>query len=189
MEIEEFLIRVAAGDRSFSDLELNGTDLSGVDLRHIKFPKARLTDVNLQGANLTLVDFGHARLTRVRLSGAHLFKANFVGAHLAGVDFCAANPARCQFPASQPFQRLFACCSSDSGQSAQRRSLWRHFARCLPLTKGSFAIDRGSLIANTERILGMTGRGSQFPELEESAAVLYTRRALHHRAPDQNAFS
>jgi uncharacterized protein YjbI with pentapeptide repeats len=73
MDGGEFLERVAAGEKTFSNIELNGVDLAGVDLRQIRLSGARLTDVDLHGSNLTLADFSQARLIRVRLSGAHLF--------------------------------------------------------------------------------------------------------------------
>ena len=54
MDGGEFLERVAAGEKAFPNIELNGADLAGVDLRQFRLSGARLTDVDFHGANLVL---------------------------------------------------------------------------------------------------------------------------------------
>ena len=50
MDAREFLERVATGEKAFPGIELNKADLAGVDLRQIRLPSARLTDVDLHGS-------------------------------------------------------------------------------------------------------------------------------------------
>jgi TIR domain/Pentapeptide repeats (8 copies) len=92
---KELVDRYAAGERQFGLAQLEGADLSGMNLHGSILACANLNGANLQGATLTetnLIEasFIDANLAGVNLSpssmiGADLFKANLEGAILEGV--------------------------------------------------------------------------------------------------------
>ena len=80
---------------------LNGAQLSNMNLRDTSLVEADLSSVNLSGADLSNSDLSGARLTDVNLQGANLSNASLVGADLrradlrnttlTGADFRGAN--------------------------------------------------------------------------------------------------
>jgi len=76
----------------FNDTDLSGTDLSGTDLSG-----ANLTGTNLTGANLTGTNLIGANLTGANLIGANLTGANLTGANITRVDFTETNVSNAIF--------------------------------------------------------------------------------------------
>ncbi|GJD22792.1 pentapeptide repeat protein [Rivularia sp. IAM M-261] len=83
---EEFLKRVAAGEKEFVDICLGGLNLTGINLAGANLTGAKLLGANLSGANLT-----KANLSYAFLDGANLSSANLEGAILTGGSAVSAN--------------------------------------------------------------------------------------------------
>jgi uncharacterized protein YjbI with pentapeptide repeats len=69
-----------------AELDLNGADLSGRDLR-----SARLMGADLRGADLSRCDLRDARLTNANLAGAHLRNADARGATFHHANLTSAD--------------------------------------------------------------------------------------------------
>jgi hypothetical protein len=71
--------------------DLNGANLSQLDLSGADLSDAGFREVNLSQANLNQASLRHANLSRANLSGANLSQANLNGGHLTGADLSGAN--------------------------------------------------------------------------------------------------
>jgi len=88
-------------DTSAKDRQLNGADLTAVNMRRSDFRNAGLANAKMarmrssqsdfSGANLTGADMTFSRLINVSLRGANLEGVDLTGAQLDGVDFTGAN--------------------------------------------------------------------------------------------------
>jgi uncharacterized protein YjbI with pentapeptide repeats/RimJ/RimL family protein N-acetyltransferase len=78
----------------FRNVDLSGSDLSGVDCTGADFTNATLDGVNFSGATLSQATFIGASLNRTNLSGATLEGAVFTGTNLTTVDWGEAISAR-----------------------------------------------------------------------------------------------
>ncbi len=75
MKAEDVLKRYAAGERTFTAVNLNEVNLSGADLSSADFNGVNLSVANLSGANLSESNLSRAKLNVAKLSGANLTKA------------------------------------------------------------------------------------------------------------------
>ena len=91
MDLREFTSRLAAGEKTFPEVDLADASLLTVDLREVNLRGARLSRLDLRGANLTRADLHAACLSGVDLRGAHLFMANLSKARLSVVELSGAN--------------------------------------------------------------------------------------------------
>ncbi len=106
MNAEELLEKYAADLREFSELDLSGVSLPGVNLSrstflNANFNAAKLTSADFShsicqrakfhGANLTLADFSYTDLQQADLSKAELTRADFSAANLHGADLSYAD--------------------------------------------------------------------------------------------------
>ncbi len=80
MEKKEFIERYQAGERDFSGVDLTGIELTGVRNNY------KFSDINLNGANLT-----KAKLEFVNFTNVNLEHANLAEAEIACCDFNYAN--------------------------------------------------------------------------------------------------
>ena len=76
MKAEDVLKRYAAGERTFTGINLSEANLSGADLSQANLSGGNLSVANLSGANLGETNLSRAKLNVAKLSGAHLTKAN-----------------------------------------------------------------------------------------------------------------
>jgi hypothetical protein len=85
--------RAGSGGRiqALQDLNKDGVELAGVDLRKAFLRGINLSKANLGGADLGGADLGGANLIEADLGGANLNKANLGGADLGGADLGGAN--------------------------------------------------------------------------------------------------
>lgn len=95
--VEELLRRYAAGERFFSRVALEGGNLSGVDLRGIRFQNSGIGILDLSGANLAGVSFVDTGISEVNLEGANLAGADLSGAAFTNVNCRRANLAGASF--------------------------------------------------------------------------------------------
>jgi uncharacterized protein YjbI with pentapeptide repeats len=86
MNPEELLVQYAAGDRQFSQCQLDDVDLSDTKLTNINLSGAKLNRANLRGSDLAIAD-----LAMAQLCGAALTAANLQRADACGADFSDAN--------------------------------------------------------------------------------------------------
>ncbi|MEP0916754.1 pentapeptide repeat-containing protein [Leptolyngbya sp. DQ-M1] len=106
MKVEELLEKYADNIREFSELNLSGVHLPGVNLsrstlRNANFKAAKLTSADFSysicqkakfhGANLILADFRHTDLEQADLSKAELTRTDFSAANLQGADLSCAD--------------------------------------------------------------------------------------------------
>ena len=91
MDAEEFVRRIAEGEKRFVDLELSDAALPGLNLRQVCLRGAKLSRLDLRGADLTLADLESSCLVQANLRGAHLFGVNLAHARLAGVVLSGAS--------------------------------------------------------------------------------------------------
>ena len=117
IDVEELLERYAAGERDFSEITINGSDelyranliginlskssvseifmegsnLSGANLRGTQLGQTCLRDTNLRGADLTSADLRHANLDGADLTSANLTGACLQGATMRRVNLTNAN--------------------------------------------------------------------------------------------------
>jgi uncharacterized protein YjbI with pentapeptide repeats len=94
--VEAFLARYAAGERSFTKIDLSEADLSGINLTLADLQEAQLIWANLQEASLYHVNLLGAKLRHANLKGAKLRSANlrgadFLNADLSGTDLSWSN--------------------------------------------------------------------------------------------------
>jgi uncharacterized protein YjbI with pentapeptide repeats len=84
MDTEEFVRRIADGEKQFQDLELSDAAFPAINLRHNCLRGAKLSRLDLRGAGLALANLEAACLVQVNLRGAHLFRVNLAYAPFRG---------------------------------------------------------------------------------------------------------
>jgi uncharacterized protein YjbI with pentapeptide repeats len=84
--VEAFLAKYAAGERTFTKLDLSEADLSGINLTLADLREAQLIWANLQEASLYHVNLQGAKLRHANLKGAKLRSANLRGADFLNAD-------------------------------------------------------------------------------------------------------
>lgn len=77
------------------NIELEGADFSGMDLRGIKFGCAMLADANFENCNLEGSEFISCCLVNANFRNANLERAKMGTSFVAGVDFRGANLKKC----------------------------------------------------------------------------------------------
>ena len=112
----------AAGQRTFSGLNLDQADLRGADLKGADLSYADLSDVNLSQANLRGADLSYASLRGACLSQADLRGTTLIGTDLRQADVMGANfheadydPKETLFPAE--FDPVAAAMRSDRAET------------------------------------------------------------------------
>ena len=100
-DVDEILKRYAAGEREFPgadicDSELEGVDLSGINLSGAELADSDLTRINLSGANLHNANISqstvrNSNLSRANLSEAFLSESAFDEANLREANLSKAN--------------------------------------------------------------------------------------------------
>jgi uncharacterized protein YjbI with pentapeptide repeats len=95
MNVDELIVRYAAGARNFAAIDLSEANLSGINLSGANLTGANLSVANLSGANLEAANLTQAKLNVARLSGANLSnailnQANFNVANLIRADMGGA---------------------------------------------------------------------------------------------------
>lgn len=88
---EEFIKRIAAGEKEFVDICLAGLNLAGINLAYANLTGAKLLGANLSGANLTGANLRYAFLDGANLRGANLEGANVAEASVVGANLENAN--------------------------------------------------------------------------------------------------
>ena len=88
---EEFLKRVAAGEKEFVDICLGGLNLAGINLAGANLTGAKLLGANLSGANLSGANLSYTFLDGANFNGANLEGANVAEASVVGTNFENAN--------------------------------------------------------------------------------------------------
>jgi len=87
----EQVIKGAQQKKSFTHLDLNNLDLSGIDLRNIDFQGAILTNTNFKDTDLSGANLEEATLALSNLTNCKLCSANLTNADLTGSTLIAAN--------------------------------------------------------------------------------------------------
>jgi len=97
--VVELLLRYASGERTFSDVNLDNEDLSGVNLEGIVFRRCYLTaifrgaclkDAVFEECNVKSADFREADLRDASFSGSSICAIMLEKADLTGVSFDGA---------------------------------------------------------------------------------------------------
>ncbi|MBD2579988.1 pentapeptide repeat-containing protein [Oscillatoria sp. FACHB-1406] len=96
MDRQELLKQYVARKRNFTWADLQGADLSDLELPEINLSRANLSDaialgINLNSANLIKADLSGANLQGANLAGARCYKVNFSGANLDRANFLGAD--------------------------------------------------------------------------------------------------
>ena len=86
------LERYAAGERSFTDLDLDDQvyDFSGANLAGVDFSRTFIF-ADFRGANLAGAKFDHGNVKTCDFRGANLERASFIGAAIDSADFRGAS--------------------------------------------------------------------------------------------------
>src|SRR4028118_1087910 len=112
MDVEELLLRYAAGERDFTGAKLPRAKLVGVKLVGVNFWGADLSGANLAkaklwGANLSGANLSKANLTRANLSGASLNEANLRATKLNSAKLFGASLSGAYYDESTRFSQGF----------------------------------------------------------------------------------
>lgn len=91
ISVEEFLKRIAAGEKEFVDICMKDSNLSGTNLVGINLTGARLLGANLSQANLARANLSYAFLDGANFSGANLEGAILTGGSAVGANLSYAN--------------------------------------------------------------------------------------------------
>lgn len=100
IDIEELLQRYAAGERDFSEINIEGSDelyranLSGINLSNSSVGEIFMEGSNLSGANLRGTQLGQTCLRNTNLQGTDLAGADLSHANLDGADLTGAQLIR-----------------------------------------------------------------------------------------------
>ena len=89
MEKKEFIERYQAGERDFSGVDLTGIELTGFKNRN----NYTFSDINLNGANLTKAKLEFVNFTNANLENANLAEAEITCCDFNSANFCNANLA------------------------------------------------------------------------------------------------
>jgi uncharacterized protein YjbI with pentapeptide repeats len=106
MTAEELLERYAAGERDFSgikferSMDLEDTEISGINLSNSTLIRANLSGANLRKANLSGANLGgscleNTNLKQANLSGVILSNGSLMGANLTKADLSSADLMAC----------------------------------------------------------------------------------------------
>jgi uncharacterized protein YjbI with pentapeptide repeats len=88
---EEFLKRVAAGEKEFVDISLDNPILTGINLAGANLTGAKLLGADLSGANLSRANLSYAFLDGANFSDTNLEGAILTGGSVVGANFENAN--------------------------------------------------------------------------------------------------
>ncbi len=88
---EEFLKRVAAGEKEFVDISLDNPILTGINLAGANLTGAKLLGADLSGANLSGANLSYGFLDGANLNGVNLESAIVDGVSIVGANLENAN--------------------------------------------------------------------------------------------------
>jgi uncharacterized protein YjbI with pentapeptide repeats len=105
---ESFLKRYAAGERSFTGLDLDDQvyDFASATLDSVDFSETFIL-ANFRGASLVGAKFERANVKTCDFRGANLTRASFQGAAIDGAEFAGADLSGCSFAGATEQGRVY----------------------------------------------------------------------------------